>query len=68
MIIIQENNYGTMENKFKTKSTEVLRHSIMQITSENIGKRSENMIGDGENMSKQVKTSENKVKTWAKHK
>ena len=53
-----------MENKSKTKSTEVLRHSIMQIPSENVGKRSENMIGDGENMRKHVKTSENKVKTW----
>ena len=40
----------------------------MQIPSENIGKHSEDMIGDGENMSKQVKTSENKVKTWTKHK
>ena len=43
-----------MENKIKTKSTEVLRHSNMKLTSGNIGKHGESKIGDGENMSKQV--------------
>jgi hypothetical protein len=42
-----------MENKFKSKSTEVLRHSNMQLTSGNIGKHGESIIEDGENMSKQ---------------
>ena len=63
MIIAQENVYGMMGNICKTNSTEVLRHSNMQITNENIRKHSENMTGDGENISKQVKTGENNVKT-----
>jgi len=44
MIIKQKNDYGTMESKFKTKSTEVLRYSTMQLTSVNIGKHGENIV------------------------
>jgi hypothetical protein len=52
MIKTQENDYGTMEIKFKTKSTEVLRNSNMQLTSGNMGEHGESIIGNGENMSK----------------
>ena len=51
-----------MENNSKTKPTVVLRHSTMQIPGENGGKRRENMIWDGENMSKRAKMSENEDK------
>ena len=43
MIIIQENDYGMMENICKTKSIEVLRHSNMHITNENKSKQDENI-------------------------
>jgi hypothetical protein len=33
------------ENKFKTKSTEVLRHSNMQLTSGNMGEHGESIRG-----------------------
>ena len=52
-----------MENIKKTKPTAVLRHSTMQIPGENGGKHRENMIWDGENMSKRAKTRLNMMKT-----
>ena len=37
MILTQENNYGMMKNKLQTKSTEALKHSIMNIKRWDIG-------------------------------
>ena len=49
MIINQENDDGMME-KSNIKSTEVLRHSTIQIPSENKSKQGENKGKHGENI------------------
>ena len=67
MVLTHENVHGMMGNICKTNSTEVLRHSNMQITNENRRKQDENMRKLGENISKHGENGWKQHENISKH-